>query len=305
MLKSRITLLSLGDKNTTFFHRAALVRRRKNKIIQLLITENTWINNKQEISQEFKLSLMNTFCSISNISALDPTYLVLFPKLNNDLLPKLLAAPNLLEIKNALWSIGPYKAPGDDGLHTIFCQRNWDSINTKLLNELLNIFSTWNILTSWCNTLICLIPKIDNPYTTNHFRPLGLCTTHYKILAKILVNKIRPEIQNVMSLLQGVFVKGRQSSDLFILAQEILHSMNASSSKQGWLILKLDIKKAFDTISWKIILIMLKAYNLPQQWIKFIDSYLRNSTYIPIINGIKTEPFKPLRGIRQGDPLSP
>lgn len=248
---------------------------------------------------------MNTFCLIYNVSDLEPSYIPLIPKLDRELFSKLLNPLDLIKIKNALWSIGPYKTLGDDGLHAIFYQKNWDSISDKLLNELLTIFSTWTIPSSWCNTLICLIPKINNPYTTNHFRPLGLCTTHYKIVAKILLNRIRSEIQKFISPLQGAFVKGRQSSDLFILAQEVLHSMNASSSKQGSLVLKLDIKKAFDTISWDFITTMLVAYNFPTQWINLINSYLRNMVYTPIINGVKTEPFKHLRGIRQGDPLSP
>lgn len=84
----------------------------------------------------------------------------------------------------------------------------------------------------WCRTLLCLIPKIEKPSSANHFRHLSLCTTHYKILAKTLVNRIRPHLLNLISPTQADFIKGRDTSDLFLLAHENLHSMNKSKSKK-------------------------------------------------------------------------
>lgn len=152
-------------------------------------------------------------------------------------------------MKTTLWNIHPFKTLGDNGLHAAFYQKNWDSTKLKLLSDFQMVFSSWVVPSSWCKTLITLIPKIDNPHCVNYFRPIGLYTTHYKILAKLLVNRIRPHIQNLISLLQGVFIKGRDDADLFLLAQEVFHSMNKSSSKKGWMILKLDIRKAIDSIS--------------------------------------------------------
>lgn len=81
--------------------------------------------------------------------------------------------------------------------------------------------------------------------------------------------------------------------------------MNRLKSKIGWLILKLDIKKAFDSISWSFILHILRAFNIPSQWTKLIESCFSNMEYTPILNGSKLTPFKPTRGIRQGDSISP
>lgn len=150
-----------------------------------------------------------------------------------------------------------------------------------------------------------LIPKNANPTTTSHFRPLGLCTTQNKIVAKIIVNRLRHHLNNLVSPFQGAFMKGRHTTDLFLLAQECIHFMNNTKRKEEWLILKINIRKVFDSISWNFISQVLKVVNLPEQWIKLINSYLHSMEYIPIINGNKTTPFKPTRGIRQGDHLSP
>lgn len=100
-------------------------------------------------------------------------------------------------------------------------------------------------------------------------------------------------------------MKGKQTNDLFITAHETMHSMQRSKTREGWLILKLDMNKAFDTISWNFILHMLKLFNFPAQWICLFSSLFHSFNYTPIINGNRTSTFKPQRGIRQGDPISP
>ncbi|KAF7823533.1 putative ribonuclease H protein [Senna tora] len=110
-----------------------------------------------------------------------------------------------------------------------------------------------SIPVSWGETTLCLIPKIDNAFKPNHLRPIGLCKTHYKVLSKLLANRIKPFLPNLISPFQGAFQKGKQTSDLFITAQETMHSMHTSKAKNGWMIVKLDISKAFDTLSWYLL----------------------------------------------------
>lgn len=81
--------------------------------------------------------------------------------------------------------------------------------------------------------------------------------------------------------------------------------MHHSKSKTGWMIIKPDITKAFDTISWNFILDMLRLFNFPSQWISLFSSIFESFNYTPIINGKKLSAFKPQRGIGQGDSISP
>lgn len=291
MLKSRISWLSLGDNNTKFFHRWALIKRRTNRITQIHNSEGPWIDNPSDISSEIRNNLINTFCNCPNVSSPQDHILDQLPKLTNQQHLTLSSPLQLYEIKNALWNLHPLKSPGDDGIHAMFYQKNWELINHKLFSDFKNILTHLNLPSSWCHTLICLIPKFDNPYTVNHFRPLRLCTSHYKIIIKVLINRLKPFLRNLISPHQGAFLKGRQSSDLFLLAQETLHFMNRSKNKEGWLILKLDISKAFDTLSWTFISKILQSFNFPNNWINLISSSLENMLYTPLVNGTKCPPL--------------
>ncbi|KAF7842718.1 reverse transcriptase [Senna tora] len=209
------------------------------------------------------------------------------------------------EIKDVVFNLHPLKAPGLDGFHALFYQKSWDTIKEDLIKDLQEIFRTINIPEDWSSTLIALIPKSNNASKPQHFRPIGLCSTQYKILTKILANRIKPFLNNLISPNQGAFMKGRHTSDLFITAHEILHSMNLSRAKKGWIVIKLDIHKAFDTLSWSFITNILTAFNFPTNFINLILSGLTSANYTILVNGKMSEPFKPAKGIRQGDPISP
>ena len=98
------------------------------------------------------------------------------------------------------------------------------------------------------DTLITLLPKVDNPETTAHFRPVSLCNTLYKILAKILVNRVRPVLQRIIHPTQSAFIPGRAIHDNILLAHEILNKFQHTKGKKGYVALKLDIEKAYDRI---------------------------------------------------------
>lgn len=135
-----------------------------------------------------------------------------------------------------------------------------------MVHSIQQIFRSGTIPESWGKTLLCLIPKVENSFKVTHFRPLGLCNTHYKILLKVLANRLKPHLPSLISPFQGTFTSGRHSADLFMIAHETLISMNASKKKEGWLILKIDLKKAFVTISWTIIETFLHLLNLPNSY---------------------------------------
>lgn len=121
----------------------------------------------------------------------------------------LLSPPTLIEVKNALFSMKPLKAPGPDGFHPIFFQNTWDTTCYDLHLNISNWFKEAHVPHDLCNALICLIPKVENPSTVKQLRPISLCNTIYKIVTKIIVQRLKPVITEWISPNQTGFIKGR------------------------------------------------------------------------------------------------
>lgn len=102
-------------------------------------------------------------------------------------------------------------------------------------------------------TDICLIPKVPNPELVSQFRPISLCNVNYKILTKIIVNRLKPFIPRLVSPCQAGFVPGRSIHENIVVAQEMLHSMAKIKGKTSFFVIKVDIAKAYDRLRWSFI----------------------------------------------------
>ena len=154
-------------------------------------------------------------------------------------------------------------------------------------------------------TLVILILKRIGPELLRHFQPISLCTIVYKIVSKIIVNKIRPFMKQLVSPLQAAFIPRRKGLDNMIIAQEILHSMEKKKGRSGVMVLKIDLEKAIDRLEWSFIREILIHFNFPSDLIAIIMDCISSSTVSILFNRGKLDSFSPSRGIRQGDPISP
>lgn len=94
------------------------------------------------------------------------------------------------EIKEALWTLKPFKAPGPDGLPAGFFQNAWAVVGDYVVNEVKNIFLTRTMPLKLNQTLITLIPKCDGPESLSNFRPISLYNSLYKMVTKVIINRI-------------------------------------------------------------------------------------------------------------------
>ena len=122
------------------------------------------------------------------------------------------------DVKVSLWSFKPFKASGPDGLHLGFFQKCWNIVGGSVICEVSHIFSNGKMPEYLNKTLISLIPKCLGAETLTQFRPISLCNIVYKIMTKIIVNRIRPIIGNLVSPFQVAFVPGRRGIDNVIIA---------------------------------------------------------------------------------------
>ena len=154
-------------------------------------------------------------------------------------------------------------------------------------------------------TLIILIPKCSGADCLNSFRLISLCNTVYKVVTKIIVKRLRPLLPKLISPLQIASVPGRMGLDNMIITQEIIHSMSLKKGRAGFMAIKIDLEKAYDRLEWHFLRDVLNLYRLPSCLIDLIMSCVSSSSISILFNGGKLDPFRPSRGIRQGDPLSP
>ena len=202
------------------------------------------------------------------------------------------------EIKSVFWSMKPYKAPGPDGLHVGFFQRFWLITRDSVRREVERAFTSARVPGYLNKTLIALIPKIQGPETLGNYRPISLCNTVYKIITKVIVARIKPYLDSMISPYQAAFIPGRRGMDNSIIVQEIIHSISRSKGGKGHMAIKIDLEKAYDKIEWGFIREMLIHFNFLDNIIDLIISCVTSVSTSILFNGGCLESFLPSRGIR-------
>ena len=158
-----------------------------------------------------------------------------------------------LKVKEALWPLKPFKAPGPDSLHAGFFQRYWGSVGDAVFKEVSHIFDSGCMLEFLNQTLMTLIPKCPGADCLGNFRPISLCNTLYKVVTKIIVKRLWVALPKLISSLQTVFVPGRKGIDNMILVQELVHTMGTKKGKEGYMAIKIDLEKTYDRLGWHFI----------------------------------------------------
>ena len=170
--------------------------------------------------------------------------------------------------------------------------------------EVKRIFQTKKIPPRLNKTLITLMPKQLGPESINHFRPISLCNTLYEIVSKILVLRLKNLMPNLISPSQTAFVAGRRGIDNVIVAQKLLYMMERMKGRTGYMIIKIDLEKAYNRMEWSFVRNMLLSLNFHMDTVELILSCISTTSISLLFNGEQLEEFQPSKGLRQGDPIS-
>eukprot|EP00253_Pinus_taeda_P034616 PITA_34616 len=207
------------------------------------------------------------------------------------------------EVEEAIRSMPNDKAPGPDGFTINFYKACWNTVKQEVWEVVEDSRRSGTILKSINSTFLALIPKVEEAKTPDKFRPTALCNVIYKIISKVIANRLKSIHPGIISEEQSDYVEGRQILDNILLAQEMIHSLH--SRKEAGMLMQLDLSKAYDKVSWRYLEAVLDAFGFCRTWIKWILALIKSPRYSILVNGAPSAPFTPSRGIRQGDPLSP
>ena len=192
--------------------------------------------------------------------------------------------------------MGPHKAPGLDGLPAFFFQHYWEIVKTYVFNTIHDFFHSGSLFKPLNHTFIILIPKISFPDDVSHFSPISLCNMIYKVISKILVNRLKPIIDSLISPFQKAFIKGRNIFDNILIAHEIMDILRKKKGrKNSFGALKIDMKKAYDRVRWNFLKAVLIAMNFDHKWIKWIMECVSTVQYTLLVNGVLLCPSNQLR----------
>jgi hypothetical protein len=208
------------------------------------------------------------------------------------------------EVRKAIFDSAADKAPGPDGFSITFFRTAWAVIKQDMLNAV-NKFFDLNEPSFHClnSALFVLLPKNDQPTHATHYRPISLIHSFAKLMSKIMSNRLQPRLDELISPCQSAFIAGRSIQDNFLYVQNLAKYYHRNNTPA--LLLKLDIAKAFDTVSWQYLLDMLQARGFPSRFRDWIALLFRTASSQVLINGVPGRSISHQRGLRQGDSLSP
>ena len=171
------------------------------------------------------------------------------PSISSQMNQHLLKLATEEEVRQALFMMHPEKVLGPDGMTALFFQHSWHVIKKDAVEMVTNFLLTGNLDPGLNMTNICIIPKTERPTRMTELGPISLCNVGYKIISKVLCQRLKMCLPRLISETQSAFVAGRLISDNILIAQEMFHGLRTNKSCQNkFMAIKTDMSKAYDRI---------------------------------------------------------
>jgi hypothetical protein len=300
-LRSRIGWIKERDANTALFHAHARHRKGKKIIAKVVSPDGQILTNhegKATAFSDFYTALLGSVEDRDTTVDLDALGVPF-----HDLIA--LDAPfTEEEVWDTVKRLPSDKAPGSDGFTDRFYKSYWSIIKADIMAAISCVWARkFRNMGHLNSAFITLIPKIDGAQYVTDFRPISLVHSFTKLVTKILANRLAGRLQQMVSPNQSAFIIKHCIQDNFMLVQQTGQFLH--HQKQHRILFKLDISKAFDSVSWAFLLEILKKMGFGQIWCDTLSGLLASSSTQILLNGVPGDYIFHWRGLWQGDPLSP
>eukprot|EP00253_Pinus_taeda_P002811 PITA_02811 len=304
-IKSRAVWIKSGDENTKFFHNFAKGRKAANTIWRLKNEEGRMVNSFSELSGLGKRHFQNIFSDPGEATIAEVLQTAQsFPRFIEEDETEALSSPvTKEEVEAAMKLMGKDKSPGPDGWTIELFLHFFDQLGSEITEVIEESRQKGTVYRPFNSTFIALIPKKDDPESFEDFRPISLCNCIYKIIAKVIALRLAPILSQNISMEQFGFLDGRQIHEAIGVAQEVIHSIRMKKKKG--VVLKIDLSKAYDRISWLYLRMLLTHLGFNYSFVSWIMGCITNINFVVLVNGAASSFFISQRGLRQGCPLSP
>lgn len=144
------------------------------------------------------------------------------------------------------------------------------------------------------------------PESINQLRPISYCNFLYKVITKVMVSRLKPLTNSLVTPKQIAFVGNRLIQDNLVVAHEAFHFLKQRSGSKGrGLAVKIDMNKAYDRVEWPFLEATLLKLGFDPTWVSRVMILVSTVSYSYQVNGFQTRKIRPKRGLRQGGPHLP
>ena len=206
------------------------------------------------------------------------------------------------ELRLAVRSGKPNKAPGGDGICREFFKLAWVTTKHDALGVLNQMDSNGTIMKQQKHGILVCLPKTPTPTRPEDYRPLTLLNADFKLMERIIANRLRPWLVDLFQPSQHCSLQGNAVLEAIAAVREAV--VYAETTNNALCILSLDFKAAFDNISHSYLFKTLKAYGFSEGFQQRFKSMYEGSTSSVQINGHISSPVPIRCSLRQGCPLS-
>ncbi|CAO2822651.1 unnamed protein product [Amaranthus hypochondriacus] len=228
-----------GDKNS-----------HKKKKIESLLDANRIVRMDQE-----ELSVVRSYYADMFTSSRPPIHMSSFDsislRLTDDMHSILLKPYVKEEVVEELKGMHLGKSPSPDGFPAMFYNKFWDVIGSNVCDLVLRFLNHGGMPERINETHVLLIPKVKKPKEMKDLRSISLCNISYKLISKVLANRLKFILSDIIDDDQSAFIPGRLITDNALHASEVSHFMKTSlARKRGFMVLKIYMSKAYDRVEW-------------------------------------------------------